>query len=196
MLTDDELTTRLGAALRETVSEIEYGGRVPRVRHHGGLATTSVLAAAAALALVPVAVEQGHDRAPHAVPSLGPHTHRPPPAGRTTIHTVDFGTLRLSYASVDGLPGPLYFVGGPDLRLPADAEKLDLGLRVDIWYVPDAAAGDPDLYLRPRGGCPSTQEGCTPGDTPPLYGLLAAGWTRPQLVGLLEHPVEVQGGRG
>jgi hypothetical protein len=192
MLTDDELTTRLGAAFRDTADRMEYAGRVPQVGHHVGLATTSVLAAAAALALVPVAVQQGQVRTPHAVPSVRPDTHRPPPTGRTTIHTVDFGTLRLTYASVDGLPGPLYFVGGPDLRVPADAEKLDLGLRVDVWYEPDAADGDPDLYLRPRGGCPDTQEGCPPGASPPLYGMLAAGWTREQLVALLEHPVEAQ----
>jgi hypothetical protein len=28
--------------------------------------------------------------------------------------------------------------------------------------------------------------------SPPLYGMLAAGWTRERLVTLLEHPVEVQ----
>jgi hypothetical protein len=199
MLTDDELTRRLGAAFRGTVPEMEYGGRVPHVRHHGGLATTSVLAAGVALALAPalapIALEQGPDRTPGAVPGLRPDIRPSGPAGRTVTHTVDFGGLRLTYASVDGKPGPLYFVGGPDLRVPAGAEKLDLDLPVDAWYVPDAADGEPALYIRHRGGCPDTQEGCPPGYMPPLYGLLATGWTREQLVGLLEHPVEAQGGR-
>lgn len=199
MLTDDELTTRLGAAFRENVPDLEYDGPVPRVRHHGALATTTVLSAAVALALAPVALQQGRDRAPHAapspVPSSVPDSHRPHPTGPSTTHTLDVGGLRLTYASVDGKPAQLYFVGGPDLSLPADAEKLDVGLSVDVWYVADPASGDPDLYVRPRGGCPDTQDGCPPGYTPPLYGVLAPGWTRQQLVDLVEHPVEAQGVR-
>ena len=193
MLTDDELTARLGAAFHETASGMEYGGPVPHVRQHGGLATTSVLAATAALALAPVALHQGHDPAPDSLPSVGPATPRSGPAGRTTIHTVEFGDLRLSYASVAGTPGPLYFVGGPSLSLPASAEKLDLGLPVDVWYDPDATQGEPSLYTRHRGGCPDTTQGCTPGYTPQLIGLLAPGWTKAQLVDLLEHPVQPNG---
>jgi hypothetical protein len=196
MLTDDDLTTRLGAAFRETVPEMEYGGAVPHVRHRGAVATTSVLMATAALALASVALQQGQDRTPLAGPVLPtPHTHPSPPTGRTTTHTLDVGGLRLTYASVDGKPGMLYFVGGPHLSVPANAEKLDLQLSVDVWYVADPAQGDPDLYVQPRGGCPDTVEGCTPGYTPQLYGVLAPGWTREQLVALLEHPVEVQGAR-
>ena len=43
MLTEDEMTTRLGAAFRENVPHLEYDGPVPRVRHHGALATTTSL---------------------------------------------------------------------------------------------------------------------------------------------------------
>jgi hypothetical protein len=154
-----------------------------------------VLAAAAALALVPSAVQQGRERVPDAVPSQRPSSHQSGRADRTVTHTVSFAGLRLTYASVDGMPGPLYLVGGPDLSLPAGAEKLDLDLRVDVWYVADPAEGQPDLYTRARGGCPDTVEGCTPGYTPQLYGLLAPGWTREQLIRLMEHPVEMQGGR-
>jgi len=195
MLTDDELTTRLEAAFRETVAELEYGGVVPHVRHRGGLATTSVLAAAAAtaaVALAPTALQQGQDRTPDAMPSLRPDTRHSQPAGPTITHTVDFGSLRLTYASVNGIPGPLYFTAGPHLRLPAGAEKLNLRLPVDVWYAPNAAAGQPDAYTRPRGGCPDTVEGCTPGYRPPLIGLLARGWTKEQLMDLFEHPVQTQ----
>jgi len=195
MLTDEELAARLGAAFRETVSEIKYGGAVPRVRHRGGLATISVLAAAAAtvaVALAPTAVQRGQNRTADAMPSLGPVTRHSPSSGRTLTHTVDFGSLRLSYASVDGKPGPLYFTGGAHLRLPASAEKLNLHLPVDVWYVPNAAAGQPDAYTRPRGGCPDTVQGCTPGYRPRLIGLVAPGWTREQLLDLFEHPVQTQ----
>jgi hypothetical protein len=199
MLTDNELTTRLQAAFRETVAKMEYGGVVPHVRHHARLATTSVLAGAvataavAAGALAPAAVQQDQHRTPDAAPSLRPGTRHSQPAGRTMTHTVGFGSLRLTYASVDGIPGPLSFTGGPHLRLPANAEKLmNLNLPVDVWYAPDAAAGQPDAYTRPRGGCPDTVKGCTPGYRPPLIGLLAPGWTRHQLIHLFEHPVQTQ----
>ena len=54
MLTDEELSTRLSTAFHESIPDLTYAGAVPQVRTRGtGLAATSVLAAAAALALTP-----------------------------------------------------------------------------------------------------------------------------------------------
>ncbi|WP_151081444.1 hypothetical protein [Nocardioides cynanchi] len=174
MLTDEELTTRLAAAFRETVPELTYTGRVPRVRRTGTLATTSVLAASTALALAPHALQHNAELTPRATPSARPGDHATRPTGHTVTRTLEVAGLRLTYASVDGRPGPLYFVLGPTTGVPADAEQLHLGLAVDVWFVPDAGPGDPQVLLQPH-------------DSATLYGLLAPGWTRQQLVDMLEH---------
>jgi hypothetical protein len=68
MQTDEELTARLEVAFRQDARTLEYAGRVPHVHHRRGLAATSVLAGATALALAPAALQQTQDRAPDAVP--------------------------------------------------------------------------------------------------------------------------------
>jgi hypothetical protein len=183
MLTDEELTTRLRAALRDSVPEMTYTGPVPQVRGRGGLAATSVLAAATALVLTPAALERDQSPSPQPVPSARPDAHQSAPLGHTVIRTLDFAGLHLSYAEVDGLPGPLYLVGGPDLSLPADAKKVDLDFPgdIDVWFVDDPASGDPQLYVLPS-------------DSSTLFGLYGPGWTREQLIDLLEHPMAAQRG--
>jgi hypothetical protein len=177
MLTDDELTARLTTALEESVPDLTYTGRLPRVRRTGTLATTSVLAAATALALAPHALQRGPEPVPQGVPSVRPGGQAPTRAGHTVIRTLEVAGLRLSYASVDGSPGPLYFVLGPATGVPAGAEQVDVGMPVDVWFVDDPAPGDPQVLIRPH-------------DSSTLYGLLAPGWTRQQLLNLLEHGSE------
>jgi hypothetical protein len=96
MLTDQELTRRLGAALRDSVPEMTYAGPVPRVRARGGLAVTSVLAAAAALALTPAALERAESPSAQSGPSTTPGAHQSSPPGNTVIRTLDFGGLHLT----------------------------------------------------------------------------------------------------
>jgi hypothetical protein len=184
MLTDEELTTRLEAALRDSVPEMTYAGPVPRVRRRGGLAATSVLAAATALALTPAALERGQSPSPQAVPSARPGAHHSAPPGHTVIHTLNFAGLHLTYAEVDGLPGPLYMFIGPDVSLPADAEKVDLDTAgdVEVWFVDDPASGEPQVYVRQP-------------DSSMLFGLYGQGWSRQQLITLLEHPEAAQRGQ-
>jgi hypothetical protein len=190
MLTDEELTTRLSTAFHESVPELTYAGPVPQVRRRGtGLATTSVMAATAALVLTPAALQRGGERSPESVPSLGTHHDH---QGRTVTRTLELGGIRLLFASVDGDLGPLYLVLGDNLAVPPDAQKVDLGVPFDVWFVDHPASGEPQVYVGHRT-CPDTIDGCA-GSPPPLevYGILAPGWTHEQLVDLLEHPVDVQ----
>jgi hypothetical protein len=182
MLTDEELTTRLGAALRDSVPEMAYAGPMPRVRRRAGLAATSVLAAGAALALVPAALEWSDGTSSPTAPGIGPGTGHSLQQGHTVIRTLDLGGVRLAYADVDGMPGELYFVVGPDLSVPPDAEKVAVDFPGDVWFVHAATGDEPQVYVRP-------------GDSSMLFGLLAPGWTRQQLIDLLEHPVKVQRGK-
>jgi hypothetical protein len=171
MLTDDELATRLGTAFHESVPELEYAGAMPRVRHRGGLAATSVLAATAALALTPAALQHTDDRAPVALPSAGQSTHDQ--TGRTGIRTLTVAGLHLTYAATAD-QSALAFEVGDAVTLPPDAQKVDVDIPAEVWLVADPATGDPAMYVRADG-------------TTPLYGVVAPGWTRQQLIDLLEH---------
>jgi hypothetical protein len=192
MLTDDELTTRLSAAFRDAAPELRYTGPVPHVRRGGtGLVATSGLAVAATLVLIPSALNHEAGRAPQNRPSAssGQQHTSPYRAAPQAVHTIDIAGLRLTSASVAGNPGPLYFVGGDHLTVPADAEKVDVGLPVDVFFADHPTNGDPQVYLSYQR-CPDTAGGCN-GASPPttVVGLLAPGWTRQQLMELLEHPV-------
>lgn len=184
MLTDEELTTRLAVALRDSVPEMTYAGRVPQVRRRGGgLAAASVVAAATTVALVPAALDHAKSPSPGASPSSPPGARTATPPHRV-LHTLDFAGLRLTYAEVVGERGLLYFVVGPDLGLPAGAEKVDVDTpgNLDVWFVDDSAAGEPQLYARSP-------------DSSMLFGLYGEGWTREQLIFLLEHPTAAQRGQ-
>jgi len=188
MLTDEELIARLNAAFHEGVPDLRYAGPVPHVRRgHTGLAATSALAAAAALVLTPAALQRGDEQQPPSSrPSAGSGTRLPVRHG---VRTLDIAGLHLSSASVDGDPGDLYFTGGSELTVPSDAEKVDLGLPVEVFFADRPASGEPQVYISYRA-CPDTAEGC--GGAPPprhVYGILAPGWSRQQLMQLLEHPV-------
>lgn len=179
MLTDEELTARLGAAFDETAPELTYGGRVPHVRRTGGLAATSVLAAATVLALAPAALEREQGTPPPAVPTTSPS----PQAGPRVTRIVDLGGLRFAYAQVGGLPHLLYFVGGSDLQVPPDAEKADIGAAggAEVWFAHDPKEGDPQVYVQPKGSSM-------------VYGMYGPGWTRGELTSLLQHPVQDEQG--
>jgi hypothetical protein len=195
MLTDEELTTRLQIVLRESVPEMTYNGRVPRVHRRGtGLVATSVLAAAAALALTPTMLHGGDAPSPQVTPTVSPQTHPTTGTGRATMHTTNFGGLRLSYAAVDGDErGPLYLVGGPDLRVPPDAVRWDIDSPVEVWFDPHAANGRPQVYSVSHA-CPDTVGGCADYSGPYVWGLLAPGWTRDQLFELFQHPLRYERG--
>lgn len=179
MLTDEELTARLGAVFHQTAPELAYSGRVPLVRRTGSLAATSVLAAGAALALAPAALERDHATDPDTPTTSAPSAR----AGHQVIRTVDLGGLRFTYAEVNGLPGPLYLVVGDHLGLPPDAEKADINAvgGADVWFAHEPAKGEAQVYVKPRGSSM-------------LYGIYGAGWTREQLTFLLEHPLAAQRG--
>lgn len=187
MLTDEELTTRLSAALGESLPELSYAGPVPRVRgSRAGLAATSAMAATATLVLLPAALQNGDGRAPNAVPSHDTS----PSKGPRVVRTVDLGGVRLSFATTAGNdPGPLYAVLGNDLQVPPDAEKVDVDTPGQYWFAKDPGPGEPQVYVG-HVTCPDTTVGCD-GGQPRLevYGILAPGWTRDQLMQLLDHPV-------
>ena len=135
-------------------------------------------------ALTPAVLETVESPLPQAEPSAHPGAHHSAQPGHTLIRTLDFAGLHLTHAEVDGRPGPLYFVIGPDLSLPAEAEKADLDTprNVDVWFVDDAASGEPQVFVRPP-------------DSSMLFGLSGAGWTRQQLTHLLEHPAAAKRGQ-
>jgi hypothetical protein len=192
MLTDEELTTRLSAAFQEAVPELAYSGPVPHVRRsRAGLAATSVMAATAALVLVPAALQREDSRVPHAVQGNDARGPGPSPHHRV-VRTLELGGVHLSFATTDGDPGPLWAVLGNGLQVPPDAEEVELGLPVRVWLARHPTGDDPQVYVGTRT-CPDTTEGC--GGEPPqllVYGILAPGWTRDQLIQLLEHPVAGQ----
>jgi hypothetical protein len=179
MLTDEELTTRLCAAFDQSVPELEYAGAVPRVRHRGGLAATSVLAATAALALAPAALQHDRPGEPAAVPS--PATHHAPTGqhtgGHSVTHTLDLGSLHLTYATTSGRSRLLYLLGPGGVPVPPDAEKVDLDIPAQVWFAVDPGPREPQVYVEPDGSTFT-------------YGILGRGWTRQQLIELLEHPTE------
>jgi hypothetical protein len=180
MLTDEELTTRLGAAFHEGTPELEYAGAVPRVRHRGGLAATSVLATTAALALAPAVLHRtDDDRSPARL--VSPATGVSPPAvghrARPIRHTLDLGSLHLTYATTDGQSGLLFMLGPGGVPVPPDAEKVDLGIPAQVWFAVNPGDREPQVYVEPAG---STY----------TYGLLGKGWTRQQFIDLLQHPTE------
>ena len=191
MLTDEELTTRLGAAFHDGVPELTYAGPMPQVRRGGaGLVATSGLAAAAAVIMVPTALQQGDVQVHRATPT-SPVT-RPP--GHQVVRTLEIAGLHLSFSSTDEDLGQLYLVLGDRLQVPPDAEQVDLGLPVTVWFAHHPTGDDPQVYVGMRT-CPDTTDGC--GGNPPqlhVYGILAPGWTRDQLIQLLEHPVATQRG--
>lgn len=171
MSTDDELTTRLSAALHESVPELTYAGRVPQVRRGpGALAATTAVAAGTALALAPIALQGGDGRAPDATPTTSVHTHRPGHAQRQTLQVAG---LRLTYATAAGHLS-LFYTGGDGLTLPPDAQQADLGIAAEVWFVDDPAEGDPAMYVRAPGSSM-------------IYGVVAPGWSRQDLTDLLLH---------
>lgn len=177
MLTDEELTTRLSAAFRAEAPELTYAGRLPHVRRGvPGLTATTVVGAAAALALAPAALQHDHLKAPDAAPSTRT-THHAQAHG--AVHTLVLGSLRLTYAATAG-QGDLSFVGAPGgLTVPADAQKVDLGIPAQVWFAADPAEGDPQVYVLPDGSSTT-------------YGIYGQGWTHQELVDLLQHPVSDQ----
>jgi hypothetical protein len=197
MLTDEELTAGLSSAFHESVPELGYARPLPRVPRRGvsaGVVTTSALAAATAIVLTPAALQHDAGRVPQAGPGSTDATHHSSPVERRhrAARTLDVAGLHLSSASVAGDPGPLYFVGGDGLAVPDDAQQVDLGLSVDVFFAAHPTGEDPQVYIRYRA-CPDTVDGCD-GAPPPthVYGVLAPGWTRQQLMQLMEHPVKTQ----
>jgi hypothetical protein len=175
MLTDEELTERLGRAFRASTQELEYSGRVPRVRRVGGGTVGSVLAVTTtALALTPAALQHGADSPAGTVSDGRAGTPHATAGGRHVVHTFDLGPLRLTYATVTDEQGDLFLVG-PDLTPPPDAEKVDLDIPADVWFAAHPTGDDPQVYIRPS-------------PTSDTYGIVARGWTRQQLIHLLEHP--------
>jgi hypothetical protein len=192
MLTDEELTTRLSAAFQDTVPELTYAGPVPQVRRGGsGLVATSALAAVAAVILAPSALERDTARSPDALRNPGATTG-PSPSRHRVVRTLDLGGIHLSFATTGADPGPLYAVLGADMRVPDDAEKVEIGTPGEYWFAKNPASGEPQVYIGHRL-CPDTTAGCD-GRPPKLeiYGILAPGWTRDQLMQLLEHPVSTE----
>jgi hypothetical protein len=175
MLTDEELTARLSAAFARSVPELEYAGAVPRVRHRGGLAATSVLAATAALALAPAALQHDRSDDPVAVPSRAGHA---PSSGHTLTHTVthtlDLGSLHLTYATTSGQSGLFFMLGPGGVPVPPDAHEVDLGIPAQVWFASDPGPHEPQVYVEPAGSTST-------------YGLLGQGWTRQEFIDLLQH---------
>jgi hypothetical protein len=179
MLTDEELTARLSAAFERSVPELEYAGAVPRVRHRGGLAATSVLAVTAALALAPAALQHDRSADPGAVPSRTGHAPSgghslTRPVTHTVTHTLDLGSLHLTYATTSGQSGLFFLLGPGGVPVPPDAQKVDLGIPAQVWFASDPGPHEPQVYVEPAG---STY----------TYGLLGQGWTRQEFIDLLQH---------
>jgi hypothetical protein len=62
---------------------------------------------------------------------------------------------------------------------------------VDVYFVDHPASGEPQVYVESQS-CPDTNDPCP---TPPpthVYGILAVGWSRQQLMEFLEHPVRTE----
>jgi hypothetical protein len=186
MLTDEELGTRLTVAFHEGTAGLSYAGPVPQVRRsRAGLVATSAMAAAAAVALVPTALGHDDGRAPSSAPTSSATDAS---SGDRIGRALGIPGLDLTHASAAGAPDLLYAALGSDLRVPDDAEKVDLGLPVDVYFAKNPAEGEPQVYLVSHS-CPDTDDPCP---TPPpthVAGILAPGWSRAQLIDFLQHPM-------
>jgi hypothetical protein len=128
---------------------------VPHVHHRRGLAATSVLAGATALALAPAALQQTQDRAPDAVPSARPGVHHSPPAGPSVTHTLDVAGLHLTYAATAGRSGLVFEIGNV-IGLPPDAQKVDVDVPARCGSRPS-----PRRESRPCTSAPSARRRST-----------------------------------
>jgi hypothetical protein len=190
VLTDDQLTDDLTAAFRAATSDLTYAGRVPTPRP-SALTALPVLAAAAALVVVPAVVDQRDDQAgaPSATdtPSAGTTASASPsssvaPAPRgpaeLVTETVRLAGYRLSYTRPAGAgQGRLHAVGG--VALPADAVEVPGGGPVpgsSAWTGLDAETGDAALFVSVTG------------DPGAIFELTGPGWTPEQLVEVNRSP--------
>jgi hypothetical protein len=188
VLTDDQLTDDLTAAFRAATSDLTYAGRVPTPRP-SALTALPVLAAAAALVVVPAVVGQRDDQAgapsatgsPSAGATASPSSSvAPAPRGPAELvtETVRLAGYRLSYTRPAGAgQGRLHAVGG--VALPDDAVEVPGGGPVpgsSAWTGLDAETGDAALFVSLTGD---------PGE---LFELTGPGWTPEQLVDVNRSP--------
>ncbi|WP_300682107.1 hypothetical protein [Nocardioides sp.] len=135
MLTDDELTSQLGGAMRESAQPLRYAGPMPRARRGPNGAWVAVPAMAAAAA---VGVAVIHDQAPTGAPQVTA-TGTPRPGTNDAVVTDTFTvagyTVSVRHRAGDRLADDAVIVDGP---APAGAERLRIDGSAQAWLGTDA----------------------------------------------------------
>ncbi|GAB3200279.1 hypothetical protein GCM10027062_19280 [Nocardioides hungaricus] len=172
MLTDDDLTTELRAAFRDTTTDLRYAGRVPTPRNRlaVGVPLAATAVAAATLAVVWAGSAEAPAPAPEATPTQGPVAPR---MVTDTIRVAGY-SFTYRYAAGEQPVNDLYAMLG-DVSLPADAKPIDAPEGVKAWAGTDDGSGDRGVWVRP-----STAIGGA------MYAVLSPTWTDEQLASLLE----------
>jgi hypothetical protein len=184
MLTDDTLTRELRAAFDDATADLEYGGRVPRLRR-SPVAALPAVAAGLALAGVPLLqLAGGAGDTPAAVAPAGPpstsapaapgstgSTAAPAPTPEVVDDTVRLAGFRLAYTRDAVSQGPL--VARRVDQVPDAAEPVapaEVAGQQGVRAGQQPTTGEPALFLEgPEGP----------------FTLSGAGWTREQLVAVL-----------
>ncbi|TQS43010.1 hypothetical protein [Cryptosporangium phraense] len=173
MITDDDLTRRLGAAFEGAAADLRYAGPVPAARRTPSTAWLA-LPAVAGLAVAGVAlVEQPSAPVPQAVPAPSASL------GTPTTTTITVAGFRMTYQARPGSPAPL--------RSSLDPGPVPSGARpvapprgavpgVRAWVGQDPATGDAALWVE----APTRNEGRR-------FALYSSVWSQQQLVELFRN---------
>lgn len=179
MLTDEDLTTGLGAAFRGTTEHLTYQGRT-RPRRTASVALPLVAASVTAGAIVLAAHPWTEPPGPvTARPAIG-HRTSPSPSvqtstgGRVVEQRISLAGFTLTYVHRVGDPDPLHAELRP-AGLPSGLRAVPLsGTEAKAWVGKDPATGENALYVK----APTRNHNR-------LFVLLSSRWSQQQLVQLI-----------
>jgi hypothetical protein len=178
MLTDDDLTLELEAAVRSGTADLAYNGR----RRPRRIAPVAVPLAAATVAITAVAISvttSGPAPAPTAAPTAAPtgtSTGTAPTATGTPMvtDTIRLAGFTLTYQHARGETAPLYAT--MDASLPDGVTAVSAPDGVQAWVGKDPVHGGNALWVK----APTRNDGR-------LFALHSDSWTTDQLVDLFHH---------
>ena len=174
MLTDDELTTELGAAFRAGTTEVTYRGR-RRPRRTAVVAVPVAAVTVAIAALAVGAATAGHDPVPAPAVAIGTPTSPASSAAPALVtDTIELAGYTVTYERRAGEQPPLYAT--MDSALPDGAKEISAPAGAQAWVGTDPRTGDNTLWVK----APTRNNG-------KLFALHSSAWSQEQLVDLFHH---------
>ncbi|MFI5959522.1 hypothetical protein [Cryptosporangium sp. NPDC051539] len=183
MITDEDLSRRLGAAFSDAAADLRYSGPVPTARRTPSaawLALPVVAAAAGAVAVgAPLLDHSSSTPVPLAVPHTGPAATRSAGVGPEMVtKTIALAGYEFTYTAPAGSPDPLRYSQDPG-PVPAGARPIDLpkgAVPGHAWIGKDPATGDAALWVQ----VPTRNQG-------QVFAIYSSVWSQDQLIDLLHN---------